>query len=85
MTQPTPTDFTVPVATAPAPSEQAADVAKVAEKLVRTKTFLKNSFKNVGLPVLIGAAAAFVATRKSGGTDEDGNVVDGEIIDTTVE
>lgn len=54
----------------PQPQQVSPEVVETAEKLVRTKTFLKNSFSKVGLPVLIGATAAYVATRSSRSSDD---------------
>lgn len=43
--------------------------APAAPKLVRTKKFVKIAFARVGVPVLIGSAAAYVATRRSNSQD----------------
>lgn len=54
----------------PVPAPQAAVVeAPKPPKLVRTKSFVKTTFTRVGVPVLIGSAAAYVATRRSNKQD----------------
>lgn len=40
------------------------ETAETVKRIQRVKTFTKSTFKNVGVPVLIGSAAAFVATRR---------------------
>lgn len=67
-----PTDNPTPQPIQVAPDAVVVDeaVAKTAIRVTRAKTFLKSTFKNVGVPVLIGSAAAFVATRRTSNSDE---------------
>ena len=67
------TPSAAPITTPFVPTTVVVDesVAKTAHRIARAKTFLKNSFKSVGVPVLIGTAAAAVATRRSNNEDSD--------------
>lgn len=51
--------------------EVTPEVQATAIKLVRTKTFLKNSFNKIGVPVLAGAASAFVVLRAIRTSEDD--------------
>lgn len=51
----------------PGPTHVVVDqeTAETVKRLQRVKTFAKSTFKNVGVPVLIGSAAALVVSRRS--------------------
>lgn len=72
-----PADTNLPT---PPPAPQTPDTVVVDEKVVKTalrmekaKTLVKNTFTKVGLPVLIGSAAAYVVSRRSDKQDEEGS------------
>lgn len=70
---------TPPVTTAPAPSVPETvvvdqSVAKTAHRIARTKTFLKSTFKTVGVPTIVGATAALVVNARNNRNDEDGDL-----------
>lgn len=70
----TPTDIPRSVPTEPAPNAEPTEtVVKTALRLERAKTFVKSAFTKVGVPVLIGSAAAYVVTRTKDESDTDTN------------
>ena len=53
------------------------EVIAAATRVVRTKMFLKKTFKNVGTPVIAGAVGGLVAIRAARKQDsDDANTVD---------
>lgn len=67
-----PTDIphSQPVQSVPTPDVIDASTVETARKLERAKTLVKKTFMKVGVPVLIGSAAAYVATRNKDKQDD---------------
>lgn len=70
----TPTSVPVP------PVQPAPEPTTVVEtgptKMDRTKTFAKKTFTRVGVPVLIGSAAAYVAARRLSRVQEENSALE---------
>lgn len=79
----TPTSIPTPAPAVTTVPQVEPSVVETAAKLVRAKTFVKKTFARVGLPVLIGVSAAYVATRNTRCSEDDPESF--EIIDTTEE
>lgn len=67
-----PTDIPTSQPASAGPTHVVIDESTVetARKLERAKTLVKKTFMKVGVPVLIGSAAAYVATRNKDQQDE---------------
>lgn len=52
------------------------ETAETVKRIQRVKAFAKSTFKNVGVPVLIGSAAAYVVSRRCDQDEQDSDLSD---------
>lgn len=69
MSNPTDPQTVPPVHTLPA--QEVEEAVQTARRFARAKTLVKKTFTTVGVPVLVGTAAALVVSRKRNGEDSD--------------